>query len=151
MSTGAMSMVESILDFLWSSGSIPAVITGCFGILAVYLRKFSRENTRQHQESMERREHGHSENMRMRIESRSRLEDIVERIDSIKEDVKEVKQDLNVRIDEVREDVKEVNIDIDDRVDELGQRIDEIREDVIEVRENQQRHIEWHAQQPPQT
>lgn len=155
------------------SAAFPAMITGVFGLLAVYLRKFNKDNTKQHEESMERREQGHNENMRLRLESRTRLEDIIERIDSVKEDVKEVKQDLNVRIDEVREDVKEVNIDIDTRVDEvsqrineirddikevrenyasevrveeLGERIDDVREDLKEVRENQQRHVEWHAQ-----
>lgn len=163
-------MLDQMLN---SSGIVPAVITGAFGLLAVYLRKFSKENTKQHQESMDRREQGHTENMRLRLESYSRLEDIIERIDSVRDDVKEVKQDLNVRVDEVREDVKEVNADIDMRVDELGQRlddlradvkevrenyasevrveelgqrVDEIREDLKEVRENQQRHVEWHAQ-----
>ena len=133
---------------------VPALITGMFGLLAIYIRKFNKDNTRQHEESMSRRETGHAENMQLRLESKALLDDILDRIDSVRGDVKEVKNDLNTRVDEVREDVKEVNKDIDtrveeskDRVEEVGQRVDEIREDVKEVRSWQQRHIEWHAEQ----
>ena len=114
-------MLEQWVTSFLDSAAFPAMITGIFGLLAVYVRKFNKDNTKQHAESMERREQGHNENMRLRLESRSRLEDIIDRIDEVKQDVKEVKQDLNVRIDEVRDDLKN-------------------------VRDNQQRHLEWHAE-----
>jgi len=149
-------MVEEFLNAFTEAGAVPAVITGSFGIVAVYLRKFNKDNTLQHEESMRRREEGHAANMALRLESKELLDDILDRIDNVRGDVREVKQDLNVRVDEVREDVKEVNEDIEmrvaeskQRVDEVGQRVDEVRDDVKEVRTWQQRHIEWHAQQNP--
>lgn len=145
-------MLEDALSEILSNGTIPALITGSFGVIAVYLRKFNKDNTQQHAESMKKRDEGHAQNMQLRMESKEILDSILDRIDNVRDDVKEVKQDLNTRVDEVREDVKEVNKDIDtrveeskDRVEEVGQRVDEIREDVKEVRNWQQRHIEWHA------
>lgn len=71
------------------SGAGAALITALF---AWYMRHFNKENTNQHQQAMQRREEGHQENMALRIESKRHLEHISERIDEVRNDVKEVRR-----------------------------------------------------------
>jgi len=62
-------------------GSGAALITGVF---AVFINRFRRENTRQHDESNTLRAEGHADNL-------AKMEDIAERITEVRDDVKEVR------------------------------------------------------------
>lgn len=76
-------------EAIFGGAAVPALITGLF---TVYLRRFNRTNTAEHAKAMERREEGHAENMRLRMESKQQLEHIAERIDEVRDDVKEVRK-----------------------------------------------------------
>lgn len=62
-------------------GSGAALITGIF---AVFMNRFRKENTRQHDETNALRAEGHAANL-------NKMEDIADRITEVRDDVKEVR------------------------------------------------------------